>query len=698
MNGLLFLIPAGALVALVFAVILVFSIFKTSEGNDRMKEIAEAVREGAAAYLKRQYMAVAVFFAVVFVILLVLASQGYLGQFVPYAFLMGGFLSGLSGFFGMKIATNSSARTAQACQSSLNKGLRLAFSSGCVMGFTVVGLGLLSVFVWYFGLDAYYSANPLPEGHSKLTAITSTMLCLGMGASFMALFARVGGGIFTKAADVGADLVGKVEAGIPEDDPRNPATIADNVGDNVGDVAGMGADLFESYVGSIVATSVLGVAAGLGVKGIILPMALAAVGIIASLVGTFFVKASEDATQKTLLGALRKGIFIASFLVVVASIILVVNILGSQYMGLAWSIITGLVAGVLIGLTTEYYTSAHYKPTQTLADTALTGPATIIIGGLSLGMVSTALPIVIVTGAILASFGFAGGFENINIGLYGIGIAAVGMLSTLGITLATDAYGPVADNAGGNAEMAGLDPEVRKRTDALDSLGNTTAATGKGFAIGSAALTALALIAAYKESINLAGGDLQLDLMNPVVLVGLFIGTMMPYLFSAMTMQAVGRSGSEVVVEVRRQFKEIAGIMEGTAKPDYARCVGIVTTAALKEMRMPSVLALVTPVLIGLVFGVNAVGGLLIGATASGFVLAVMMANSGGAWDNAKKYIEEGNLGGKGSNAHKASVVGDTVGDPFKDTSGPSINILIKLMSIVSIVFAGFMLANAFIK
>ncbi|NCC61429.1 MAG: sodium-translocating pyrophosphatase, partial [Verrucomicrobiae bacterium] len=463
-------------------------------------------------------------------------------------------------------------------------------------------------------------------------------------------------------------------------------------------VAGMGADLFESYVGSIVATSVLGVAAGLGVKGIVLPMALAAVGIISSLVGTFFVKASEDATQKTLLGALRKGIFIASFLVVVAAIVLVINVLGKQYLGLAWSIIVGLAAGVLIGLTTEYYTSAHYKPTQKLADTALTGPATIIIGGLALGMVSTALPIVIVTGAILASFGFAGGFENVSLGLYGIGIAAVGMLSTLGITLATDAYGPVADNAGGNAEMAGLDPQVRKRTDALDSLGNTTAATGKGFAIGSAALTALALIAAYKESITLVNGDLQLDLMNPVVLVGLFIGTMMPYLFSAMTMQAVGRSGSEVVVEVRRQFKEIAGIMEGTAKPDYARCVGIVTTAALKEMRMPSVLALVTPVLIGLVFGVNAVGGLLIGATASGFVLAVMMANSGGAWDNAKKYIEEGNLGGKGSNAHKASVVGDTVGDPFKDTSGPSINILIKLMSIVSIVFAGFMFANALIK
>jgi K(+)-stimulated pyrophosphate-energized sodium pump len=698
MNIFLFMIPAVAVAALGFAVILVWQIFRSSEGNDRMKEIAEAVREGAAAYLNRQYRAIVVFFAAVFAVLIILSNQGLLGAFVPYAFLMGGFFSGLSGFFGMKIATNSSARTAHACRTSLNKGLRLAFSSGCVMGFTVVGLGLLSVFVWYYGLDVYFTNNPLPEGQSKLAAVTGTMLSLGMGASFMALFARVGGGIFTKAADVGADLVGKVEAGIPEDDPRNPATIADNVGDNVGDVAGMGADLFESYIGSIVATSVLGVAAGLGVAGIILPMALAAVGIIASLIGTFFVKASEDATQKTLLNALRKGIFSAAFLVLIGAVILVINILGKNYLGVAWAIITGLAAGVLIGLTTEYYTSAHYKPTQRLAGTSLTGPATIIIGGLSLGMMSTALPIVIITAAILASFGLAGGFENLNLGLYGIGIAAVGMLSTLGITLATDAYGPVADNAGGNAEMAGLGPDIRKKTDALDSLGNTTAATGKGFAIGSAALTALALIAAYKESIFLAGGELQLDLMNPVVLVGLFIGTMMPYLFSSLTMEAVGRSGSQVVVEVRRQFKEIQGIMEGTAKPDYARCVSIVTTAALKEMRLPAILAVVSPVAVGLVLGVNAVGGLLIGATASGFVLAVMMANSGGAWDNAKKYIEEGNLGGKGSPAHKASVVGDTVGDPFKDTSGPSINILIKLMSIVSIVFAGFMMAHAIIK
>lgn len=698
MGMLLFLIPAVAVASLVFALILAGQIFRASEGTDRMKEIAEAVREGAAAYLSRQYRAVGIFFAVVFVILFVLSRQGILGTFVPYAFLMGGLFSGLSGFFGMKIATNSSARTAHACQTSLNKGLRLAFSSGCVMGFIVVGLGLLSVFVWYYGLDVYFTNNPLPEGQSKLAAVTGTMLSLGMGASFMALFARVGGGIFTKAADVGADLVGKVEAGIPEDDPRNPATIADNVGDNVGDVAGMGADLFESYIGSIVATSVLGVAAGLGVAGIILPMALAASGIIASLIGTFFVKASEDATQKTLLNALRKGIFIAAFLVLIASFILVINVLGRNYLGVAWAIITGLAAGVLIGLTTEYYTSAHYKPTQRLAATSLTGPATIIIGGLSLGMMSTALPIVIITAAIFASFGLAGGFENLNLGLYGIGIAAVGMLSTLGITLATDAYGPVADNAGGNAEMAGLGPDIRKKTDALDSLGNTTAATGKGFAIGSAALTALALIAAYKESIFLAGGDLQLDLMNPLVLVGVFIGTMMPYLFSSLTMEAVGRSGSQVVVEVRRQFKEIQGIMEGTTKPDYARCVGIVTTAALKEMRVPAILALVTPVAVGLVLGVNAVGGLLIGATTSGFVLAVMMANSGGAWDNAKKYIEEGNHGGKGSLAHKASVVGDTVGDPFKDTSGPSINILIKLMSIVSIVFAGFMMAHALIK
>lgn len=693
--NILTIAPVVSVGALIFSLILALKINKQSEGTDRMIEIAAAVREGASAYLSRQNKTVAIFFLIVFGILFWLSRVGYMTVFVPFAFLAGGFFSGLAGFIGMKIATASSARTAHACRSSLNEGLRLAFASGSVMGFTVVGLGLLNLSVWYYGLDWYYSNNALPEGVDKLSVITSVMLCLGMGASFMALFARVGGGIFTKAADVGADLVGKVEAGIPEDDPRNPAVIADNVGDNVGDVAGMGADLFESYVGSIVATAILGTAAGLGANGLILPMTLAAFGIIASFIGTFFVKTKENATQESLLSALRKGTFIASGFVVVAAIVLVKTILGSEYMGIAWAIITGLAAGVLIGLSTEYFTAASYKPTQRLAETGLTGPATIIIGGISLGMLSTALPIIIIAAAILGSFLLSGGSNNVGLGLYGIGIAAVGMLSTLGITLATDAYGPVADNAGGNAEMAHLEPEVRKRTDALDSLGNTTAATGKGFAIGSAALTALALIAAYKSGVIAAGGTINLDLMDPIVLIGVFIGTMMPYLFSALTMNAVGRAGSLIVVEVRRQFKEIEGIMEGTGKPDYARCVSIVTTAALREMRLPALLALVTPIAIGLLFGVNCVGGLLIGATASGFVLAIMMANSGGAWDNAKKYIEEGNFGGKGSLAHKAGVVGDTVGDPFKDTSGPSINILIKLMSIVSIVFVGFVIANS---
>ncbi|MDD3087865.1 MAG: sodium-translocating pyrophosphatase [Candidatus Omnitrophica bacterium] len=695
---LLILAPIGSIVALMFAAYLAVSILKKDEGNDKMKEIALAVRTGANAYLKRQYLGVSIFFAVVFFILLALAFKNYLVIFVPFAFLTGGLFSGLSGFIGMSIATQSSSRTAAAAQKSLNSGLRVAFSSGAVMGLTVVGLGLLDLSIWYYFLNWYYTHNPTPLGIDKIAAITSTMLCFGMGASSQALFARVGGGIFTKAADVGADLVGKVEAGIPEDDPRNPAVIADNVGDNVGDVAGMGADLYESYVGSIVATSALGVSAGFGVAGVTVPLVMAAVGVIASIIGTFFVKSKEEASQKVLLAALRKGVFISSILVAVIAFFLVRGVLGQQYMGVYWSIISGLIAGVLIGLVTEYYTSSGFKPTQTIADSSLTGPATVIISGLAVGMMSTAIPVIVVGGAVLASFYLSGGATNFGAGLYGVAISAVGMLSTLGITLATDAYGPVADNAGGNAEMSHLPPEVRKRTDALDSLGNTTAATGKGFAIGSAALTALALIAAFKDQIAMYGREMTLSIMNPSVLVGLFLGAMLPFLFCSMTMRAVGRAAGKIVIEVRRQFKEIIGLMEGKAKPDYARCVSIATAAAQKEMILPSLLAIIAPILTGILIGVEGQAGLLMGALASGFVLAVMMANSGGAWDNAKKYIEEGHHGGKGSNAHKAAVVGDTVGDPFKDTSGPSLNVLIKLMSMVSIVFASFVLRNSFFK
>jgi K(+)-stimulated pyrophosphate-energized sodium pump len=695
---MLLLAPVGSIMALGFAFYLAISILKKDAGNEKMKEIASAVRIGARAYLKRQYLGVSIFFAILFIVLLTLTFYKYLPIFVPFAFLTGGFFSGLSGFIGMTIATASSNRTVSAAMNSLNAGLRVAFSSGAVMGLTVVGLGLLDLSIWYYFLNWYYSIHPLPLGLDKIGAITSTMLCFGMGASSQALFARVGGGIFTKAADVGADLVGKVEAGIPEDDPRNPAVIADNVGDNVGDVAGMGADLYESYVGSIVATSALGVAAGLGIAGVTVPMVMAAVGVVASIAGTFFVHTREDATQNALLAALRKGVFASSFFVAVASYFLVKYTLGSQHMGVYWSVISGLVAGVLIGLSTEYYTSSTFKPTRTVADASLTGPATVIIGGMAVGMMSAAIPVLVVSLAILASFFLSGGAANFNAGLYGIAISAVGMLSTLGITLATDAYGPVADNAGGNAQMSNLPPEVRKRTDALDALGNTTAATGKGFAIGSAALTALALIAAYKDQVALFGKEMNLSLMNPNVLIGLFLGGMLPFLFCSMTMKAVGRAAGKIVLEVRRQFKEIAGLMEGNAKPDYACCVNIATLAAQKEMVMPSLLAIVAPIAVGLLVGVNAVAGLLTGATVSGFVLAVMMANSGGSWDNAKKYIEEGHHGGKGSLAHKAGVVGDTVGDPFKDTSGPSLNILIKLMSMVSIVFASFIVRNSLFK
>lgn len=695
---LLLLAPLGSITALMFAAYLVFFILRQDQGNDKMKEIAHAVKVGARAYLKRQYLGVCLFFLVVFCLLLLLAFKNYLVIFVPFAFLTGGLFSGLSGFIGMTVATQSSNRTACAAMKSLNSGLRVAFSSGAVMGLTVVGLGLLDLSIWYYFLNWYYSAHPIPIGTDKITAITSTMLCFGMGASSQALFARVGGGIFTKAADVGADLVGKVEAGIPEDDPRNPAVIADNVGDNVGDVAGMGADLYESYVGSIVATSALGVAAGLGIAGVTVPMVMAAVGVISSIAGTFFVKSREEASQKVLLAALRKGVFASSILVAIISYFLIKAVLGPGHLGIYWSVLSGLIAGVLIGLCTEFYTSSGFKPTRSIAEASLTGPATVIIAGMAVGMMSTAIPVIVVGAAVLASYFLSGGASNFNSGIYGVAISAVGMLSTLGITLATDAYGPVADNAGGNAEMSHLPAEVRKRTDALDALGNTTAATGKGFAIGSAALTALALIAAFRDQVGLYGREMNLSLMNPSILVGLFLGGMLPFLFCSMTMRAVGRAAGKIVVEVRRQFKEIAGLMEGKAKPDYARCVNIATAAAQKEMVMPSLMAITVPIAVGLLIGVEGEVGLLTGATVSGFVLAVMMANSGGAWDNAKKYIEEGHYGGKGSLAHKAGVVGDTVGDPFKDTSGPSLNILIKLMSMVAIVFASFVISNALFK
>jgi len=689
MKELFWLAPAGSVLAILFAGCLVRWILKKDEGTDEMVKIAEAIREGASAYLKKQYTTVAVFFLFAFFLLFALAKYGYLPIFVPFAFLTGGFFSGLSGFIGMKIATQSSSRTAHAARSSLNSALKIAFLSGAVMGLIVVGLGLLDLSIWYYILDFYYRNMEISK---RIFVITSTMLTFELGASSMALFARVGGGIYTKAADVGADLVGKVEVGIPEDDPRNPAVIADNVGDNVGDVAGMGADLYESYVGSIVATMVLAVAAGLGLKGVTIPMTMASIGVISSIIGILTIRSQEKASQAVLLRALRKSIFLTAFLVAGLGYFLITRVLGQQYIGIYFSVIAGLIAGIIIGLSTEFYTSHRYSPTRSVAQSALTGPATVIISGLSNGMSSTFIPIVTVAVAILASFSFAGGFSNFNLGLYGVGISAIGMLSTLGITLATDAYGPVADNAGGIAEMASLPPEVRQRTDALDSLGNTTAATGKGFAIGSAALTALALIAAYKDHLENLGANLDLSLLNPKIIVGLFIGGMLPFLFSSLTMKAVGRTAGKIVVEVRRQFREIAGLMEYKAKPDYARCVSIVTVASQKEMILPAVIALFSPVVVGLIFGVEANLGLLVASLVSGFVLAIMLANAGASWDNAKKYIEEGNLGGKGSDAHKASIVGDTVGDPCKDTSGPSINILIKLMSMASIVFAAFIL------
>lgn len=745
--GMLFaLAPLGSLLALVFAYYFYLETKKKPEGNERMREIASYVRVGAMAYLRQQYKIVSLFFLVAFLFFVFLSYVLHVqSPWVPFAFITGGFFSGLAGYFGMKTATMASARTTEAARHSLNDGLVVAFRSGAVMGLVVVGLGLLDISLWYLILSHF-----IPDSDHKLVEITVTMLCFGMGASSQALFARVGGGIFTKAADVGADLVGKVEKDIPEDDPRNPATIADNVGDNVGDVAGMGADLYESYCGSILASAALGVSAFYGtdlqLNALLLPMIIAGVGVILSIIGIFSVRIKEEhgagkedsEVQSALLAALSRGVNLSSVLIAGLSFIIVKLVLPDN-IGIWGSIITGLVAGVIIGKSTEYFTSAEYKPTQQVANQAKTGPATVIIEGLATGMLSTWIPVLTVVVGIFLSYTFAGGTTNMSLGLYGIGIAAVGMLSTLGLTLATDAYGPIADNAGGNAEMSRLEPTVRKRTDALDSLGNTTAATGKGFAIGSAALTALALLAAYVEEIRIgiirlyehspevahriienlakhspaltqrfAGSgtetmintikqadmnffmDLfQVNLMNPRVLMGVFIGSMLTFLFCALTMKAVGRAAGKMVDEVRRQFREIAGLLEGTGTPDYATCVDISTRAAQREMILPSLIAIISPIVVGLLLGVAGVMGMLAGGLGSGFVMAVMMANAGGAWDNAKKYIEQGALGGKGGDCHKAAIIGDTVGDPFKDTSGPSLNILIKLISMVSVVVAG---------
>ena len=675
----------GAAVALLFALFTARKVLKFSEGTERMQKISASIRAGANAYLKRQYAIVLVFFAVMFAILGVMAIFKLLTPFVPFAFITGGFFSALSGYIGMKIATLSNARTANACREGLNRGLRVAFSAGSVMGFTVVGLGLLDISIWFFLLKFVFNLSA--------SEITGAMLTFGMGASSMALFARVGGGIFTKAADVGADLVGKVEAGIPEDDPRNPAVIADNVGDNVGDVAGMGADLYESYVGSIISASALGVAAFAGnVAAMALPLILATLGIVCSIFGTFLVRTKEGASQKNLLKALSRGTNFSAILIAILSFPLVWLVLGRENWMIYFAILAGLVAGVLIGQSTEYFTSDTYRPTIKLSDSSETGSATIMISGLSLGMLSTAFPILIIAICVMVSYFVSGGGASPSMGLYGIALAAVGMLSTLGITLATDAYGPVADNAGGIAEMSGLEHEVRERTDALDALGNTTAATGKGFAIGSAALTALALMASYIEKVQTIEGGAEkianLSLMNPNVLIGLFVGACLPFVFAALTMESVGKAAQSVVVEVRRQFKEIPGLMDGKGEADYARCVDLCTKASLHEMVLPTIVAVIVPVAVGFLLGCTGVVGMLAGATATGFLMAIFMSNSGGAWDNAKKHIEGGDHGGKGSDCHKAAVVGDTVGDPFKDTSGPAINILIKLLSMVSIVFA----------
>ena len=728
-NYLFWLVPTASLVALALAWYFYKQMMHESEGTEAMQKIALYVRKGAMSYLKQQYKVVGLVFLGLVIFFSIMAYGFQLqNSWVPIAFLTGGFFSGLSGFLGMKTATYASARTANAARTSLNRGLRIAFRSGAVMGLVVVGLGLLDISFWYLLLD-YCIPTDILNPSAKLCVITTTMLTFGMGASTQALFARVGGGIYTKAADVGADLVGKVEAGIPEDDPRNPATIADNVGDNVGDVAGMGADLYESYCGSILATSALGAAAfittndiNMQFKAVIAPMLIAAVGILLSILGIFSVRTKEDASMKDLLKSLSFGTNLSSILIVIFTFLILWTLQLNNWFNISCAVVIGLLVGIVIGRSTEYYTSQSYKPTQKLAESGQTGPATVIISGIGLGMISTTIPVLSVVVGIILSYWFASGFDfaNISMGLYGIGIAAVGMLSTLGITLATDAYGPIADNAGGNAEMSGLGEEVRKRTDALDSLGNTTAATGKGFAIGSAALTGLALLASYIEEIRIGlsrigetvltfadGSTIEIHqagftdfmyyydvtLMNPKVLSGIFIGSMMAFLFCGLTMNAVGRAASHMVEEVRRQLREIKGILSGTAEPDYERCVAISTKGAQHEMVFPSLLAIIAPIVTGLIFGVPGVIGLLIGGLASGFVLAIFMANAGGAWDNAKKYVEEGKFGGKGGEVHRATVVGDTVGDPFKDTSGPSLNILIKLMSMVAIVMAGLTVA-----